>query len=104
MLKVETGERISFWHNYVSIAVLIYNTCYQTSTGCESSGVLHGRIPYTVLDVKLGIRPQQAPILNLQLAQDGLDEMEMICQDVRRNAMLAHIKYKAYYDKKANAS
>ena len=28
----------------------------------------------------------------------------MIYQDVRRNAMQAYIKYKAYYDEKANAS
>ena len=28
----------------------------------------------------------------------------MIHQDVRKNAMQAYIKYKAYYDKKANAS
>ena len=28
----------------------------------------------------------------------------MIFQDVRQNAMQAYIKYKAYYDKKANAS
>ena len=28
----------------------------------------------------------------------------MIHQDVRRNTMQAYIKYKAYYDKKANAS
>ena len=28
----------------------------------------------------------------------------MIHQDVRKNIMQAHIKYRAYYDKKANAS
>ena len=28
----------------------------------------------------------------------------MIHQDVRKNAMQAYIKYKAYYDKKAKAS
>ena len=28
----------------------------------------------------------------------------MIYQDVRKNTMQAYIKYKAYYDKKANAS
>ena len=28
----------------------------------------------------------------------------MIHQDVRKNTMQAYIKYKAYYDKKANAS
>ena len=44
-LKIETGERRSLWHNYVSIAVLNYNTSYHASIGCEPSGVFHGRIP-----------------------------------------------------------
>ena len=33
-----------------------------------------------------------------------LEQTEKIFQDVRKNAMQAFIKYKAYYDKKANAS
>ena len=44
-LKIETGERRSFWHKYVSIAVLHYNTSYHKSIGCEPSRVFHGRIP-----------------------------------------------------------
>ena len=56
------------------------------------------------MDLKLGIRPQQQPIPTSQIAQDVLDQTEMIHQDVRKNAMQAYIKYKAYYDKKANAS
>ena len=42
-LKIETGERRSLWHKYVSIAVLNYNTSYHTSIGCEPSRVFHGR-------------------------------------------------------------
>ena len=57
-LKIETGKRRSLWHKYNNIAVLNYNTSYHTSTGCEPSRVFHGRIPYNVLDLKLGIRPQ----------------------------------------------
>ena len=38
------------------------------------------------------------------MAQDFLDQTEMIHQDVRKNVMQAYIKYKAYYDKKAIAS
>ena len=57
-----------------------------------------------VLDLKLGIRPQQQPIPTSEIVQDVLYETEMIHQDVRKNAMQAYIKYKAYYDKKANAS
>ena len=56
------------------------------------------------MDIKLRIRPQQQPIPTSQIAQDVLDQTEMIHQDVRKNAMQAYIKYKAYYDKKANVS
>ena len=102
-LKVETGERRSLWHNYVNIAVLNYNTPYHTSISCERSRVFHGRIPYKVLDLKLGIHPQQQPFHTLQIAQDVLDQTEMIHQDVRKNDMQAYIKYKVYYDRKVNA-
>ena len=60
-LKIETGERRSLWHKYVSIAVLNYNTSYHASIGCEPSRVFHGRIPYNILDLKMGIRPQKIP-------------------------------------------
>ena len=103
-LKIETGERRSFWHKYVSIAALHYNTSYHKSIGCEPSRVFHGRIPYNILDLKLGIRPQQQPIPTSQIAQDVLDQTEMIHQNVRKNTMQAYIKYKAYHDKMANAS
>ena len=103
-LKIETGERRSLWHKYVSIAVLNYNTSYHASIGCEPSRVLHGRIPYNILDLKMGIRPQKIPPPDSQIAQDVLEQTETIFQAVRKNAMQAYIKYKAFYDKKANAS
>ena len=103
-LKIERGERRSLWHKYVNIAVLIYYTSYHTSIDCEPSRVFHDRVPYNVLDIKLGIRPQQQSIPTSQIARDFFEQTEMIYQDVRKNAMQAYIKYKAYYDKKANAS
>ena len=103
-LNIETGERRSLWHNYINIAVLNYNTSYHTSIGCEPSRVFHGRVPYNILDLKLGIGPQHKPIPTSQIAQDILEQTEMIHPDVRKNTMQAYFKYKAYYDKKANAS
>ena len=73
-LKIETGERRSLWHKYINIAVLNYNTSYHTSIGCEPSRVFHGRIPYNVLDLKLGICPQQQPIPTSQIAQEFLNK------------------------------
>ena len=82
--KIETGERRSLWHKYVSIAALNYNTSYHTSIGCEPSRVFHGRIPYNILDLKLRVRPQQAPIPTSQISQDALDQTEMIHRVVRK--------------------
>ena len=103
-LKIEKGERRSMWHKYISIAVLNCNTSYHSSIGCEPSRVFHGRIPYNILDLKMGIRPQKILSPDSEIAQDVLEQTEMIFQDVRTNAMQGYIKYKAYYDKKANAS
>ena len=52
----------------------------------------------------MGIRPQEFPLPNSQIAQDVLDQTETIFQDVRKKTMQAYIKHKAYYDNKANAS
>ena len=103
-LKTKTGERRSLWHKYVSIAVLNYNTSYHASIGRELSRIFHGRIPYKILDLKKGIRPQRIPSPDSQISEDVLEQTETIFQDVRKNAMQAYIKYKAYYDKKTNAS
>ena len=46
----------------------------------------------------------QQRIPTSQIAQGVLDQTEKIYQDVGRIAIQAYIKYKAYYDKKANAS
>ena len=88
----------------MSIAVLNYNTSYHASIGCEPSRVFHGRIPYNILDLKMGIRPQQIPPPDSQIAQDVLEQTETIFQDVRKNAMQAYLKHRAYYYRKANAS
>ena len=95
-LKIERGERRSLWHKNISIAVPNYNTSYHSSIGCEPSRVFHGRIPYNILDLKTGIRPQKISSPDSEIAQDVLEQTEMIFQDVRRNTMQAYTKYKTY--------
>ena len=55
-LKISTGERRSMWQKYVRIAFMKHNTTYHETLGCESSTVVHGRIPYNVIELNLGIR------------------------------------------------
>ena len=103
-LKIETGERRSVWHKYVNIAVLSYITSYHTSIECEPSIVFHGRVPYNVLELKMGIRPQRIPTPKSQIAKDVVKQTETVSLVVRKNNKQAYIKCKAYYDKKTNVS
>ena len=52
----------------------------------------------------MDIRPLKTPTPDSKLAEDVLTQAEMIFQGVHTNTMQAYIKYKAYYDKKHNAS
>ena len=89
-LKIETGERRSSWHKYVSVAVLNYNTSYYASIGCKPSRVFHGRIPYIIHDLKMGIRPQKIPSADSQIGQVVFEQTETNFQDVHKNAMQAY--------------
>ena len=62
------------------------------------------RFTYNILDSKLGIPPQKTSPPDSEIEQDVLEQTETIFQDVRRIAMQAYIKYKAYHDIKANAT
>ena len=75
--NIKTGELGSLWHKHISITVRNYNTSYQASNDCETSRVFHGRIPYNVVDLKLGIRPQKTPMPIPQVAQSKLEQTEM---------------------------
>ena len=62
-----------------------------------------GHILNIVLSLKLGNRPQHAPIPISQTAQDSFYQTELICKDARKNAVQAHIKCKRYWDEKTKA-
>ena len=91
-LKIAKGERRSLWHKYGSLAVLKYNTSYHSSIACEPSRIFYGRIPCIILAFKMGIRPLWAPITFSQIAEDVLDQTQMIYQDVRRISTQSYIK------------
>ena len=61
-MKIETSERRSLWHKYISIAVLNYNTSYHSSIGCEPSRVFHGPIPYIIPDFKCVFVQRKFPL------------------------------------------
>ena len=103
-LKISTGERRSMWHKYVQIAVMNYNTSYHESLGCEPTTVFHGRIPYNILDIKLGLKPEWKKDANEDLTDELQKQIAEIHQSAKDNLMQSYLKYKRYYDKKATAT
>ena len=103
-LKISTGERRSMWHKYVQIAVMNYNTSYYESLGCEPTTVFHGRIPYNILDIKLGLKPNWKNDNTEDLSDQLQKQIAEIHQAAKDNLMQSYLKYKQYYDKKASAT
>ena len=64
------------------IAVMNYNTTNHETQGCEASTVFHGRIPYNVLDLKLGIKPKCKTTPNSDIA----DQLQKHIDEVRATA------------------
>ena len=86
-LKILTGERRSMWHKYVQIAVMNYNTSYHESLGCEPTTVFHGRIPYNILDIKLGLKPHWKKDNNEELTDQLQKQIAEIHQAAKENLM-----------------
>ena len=68
------------WYKYVQIAVMNYNTSYHDSLGCESTTVLHGRILYNILDIKLGLKPEWKKDNN----EDLTDELQLQIAEIHK--------------------
>ena len=77
-IMFQTGGKKFMWHMYVNIANLNYNAAYHTSIGCDPSRLFHGRVPYIVLDLKMGIPPQRILIPNSQIAKVVLKKLKGI--------------------------
>ena len=103
-LKMASGEYRRQWHKYLPLAVLNYNTTYHSSIGCEPSKVFHGRIPYNVLDHKLGNNPNKNFLPTTEFAEEVQQRTQILIDQTKKNIMQSLLKYKDYYDRKAKAA
>ena len=103
-LKMVCGEYRRQWHKYLPIAVLSHNTSYHASIGCEPTRTFHGRIPYNVLDHKLGNNPNQQINPTTEFAEEIQNRAKILIDKTKHNIMQSYIKYKGYYNRKAKAA
>ena len=103
-LRMASGEYRRQWHKYLPLAVLNYNTTYHSSIDCEPSKVFHGRIPYNVLDHKLGNNPNKDFLPTAEFAEELQQRTKVLIDKTKHNIMQSYLKYKEYYDRKAKAA
>ena len=103
-LKMACGEYRRQWHKYLPLAVLNHNTSYHDSIGCEPTRVFHGRIPFNILDHKLGNNPNEQINPTTEIAEEIQNRTKILIDKTKQNIMQSYIKYKEYYDRKAKAA
>ena len=103
-LEMASGEYRRQWYKYLPLAVLNYNTTYHSSIGCEASRIFHGRVPYNILDHRLGLNPNPKILPTTDFAE-GLQRRSQFLRDkTKKNIVQSYLKYKEYYDRKAKAA
>ena len=103
-LKMASGAYRRQWHKYLPLAVLNYNTSYHSTLGCDPSRIFHGRIPYNILDHKLGLNPNPTILPTTDFAEEFQRRTQILLDNTKKNIMQSYLKYKEYYDRKAKAS
>ena len=103
-VKMACGEYRRQWHKYLPLAVLNHNTSYHASIGCEPTRVFHGRIPFNILDHKLGNNPNQQINPTTEFVEEIQNRTKIMIDKTKQNIMQSYIKYKEYYDRKAKAA
>ena len=103
-LKMACGEYRRQWHKYLPLAVLNHNTSYHASIGCEPTRVFNGRIPYNILDHKLGNNPNEQINPTTEFAEEIQNRTKILIDKTKQNIMQSYIKYKEYYYRKAKAA
>ena len=103
ILKINVSADRPQWDRYVNLAVMMaHNTTYHKTLKCSPTEVFHGRVQYNALDLKFG-NPLSPP-RNATNTQSLVDNLNAKFKETHTNIIQAFHKYKAYYDRKAQAS
>ena len=93
-LKMASSECGKQWQKNLSIAILNYYTTYHSSIHCEPSRVFHGRVPYNILDHKLGLRLNSNIAPTTDFAEELLRSTKFPYDKTGKNVMQSYIEYK----------
>ena len=95
-LKMAWGDYRRQWHKYLLLAVLNYNTTYHATLGCEPSRIFDGRIPYNILDHKIGLDPNPKVLPTTDFPNEFQHLTQILLDSTKKNIMQPYLNYKEY--------
>ena len=90
--NMASGEYRRQWHKYLPLAVLNYNTTYDSSIGCEPSKVFHSRNPFNVPDHKLGNNPKKNFLPTTEFAEVVQQRTQILIDQTKTNNLQSYLK------------
>ena len=102
-LKMASADYRRQWHKYFPLVALNYNTTYHATLGCEPSSIFHERIPYNILEHKLGLNTNPKVLPTTNFANEFQRRTQILLDSTKKNIMQSNLKYKEFFDRKAKA-
>ena len=102
ILKINVSAGRPKWDRYVNLAVMAHNTTYHQTLKYTPTEIFNGRVPYKVLDLKFS-NPLSSS-RNATDVQPLIDILNSKFKETHANIYKVFHKFKAYYDRKAQAS
>ena len=103
-IKMACGEYRRQWQRYLPLAVLSHNTSYHANIGCEPTRVFRGRVPYNILDHKLGNKLNEQITPTTEFTEEIQNRTNVLIDKTKQIIIQSYIKHKEYYDRKAQAA
>ena len=77
-LKIISGGFRTQSHKHLPLAISNYKTTYHKSVICKPSRIFHGRVPYNILDHKLGLKFKTVWATTLDFADELLRRKQIL--------------------------
>ena len=79
---------------YLPLAILGYKTTYHTSTGFEPGRKFRGRVPYNILDHRLGLKLITGLVATTHTADELLRRTQILQGKTKKKVMHSYIRFK----------
>ena len=103
ILKLQTNEEWTNWHQYVPLAVFIHNTSYSSSINCCPTSIFHGRDPIKPLNLRFSRKTMESIDAGSDFVKTLQDAMLEKYKDTQQNLITSYHRYRSYYDMKSEA-